>query len=335
MGLTSIVLRAPFAALGDALGGQLSTYRLGAFACLWTLAGLALALALALRRESELGAWITVPLLMLNPITTTAVTSGHPEELVLAASAAAGVWLAARGLAQSGGALTGVAIGVKPFGGFAFIPALLATRRQAGQVAIVALVVGALLTLPLPAFAPHVYIDGGKTIARHKRIYAASIWWPVGNDRRLVFSTGQGPETQTLREMPGGLDRGTSTLAGALFALTAGLLVALRRRDDLGFDALALLAAVFFARAFFDSENLEYYAAPALAALAAWEVLGRRRPPLLTAVVVALDLLTFHAGLGRAGLQATIFLLWVLPLTGYLLAVAAARRFAPVARSGR
>src|SRR5436305_305813 len=43
MGAASLILRAPFAAIGDALGGIRLEYLLGAFACLWPLAVLALA----------------------------------------------------------------------------------------------------------------------------------------------------------------------------------------------------------------------------------------------------------------------------------------------------
>jgi hypothetical protein len=71
--------------------------------------------------------------------------------------------------------------------------------------------------------------------------------------------------------------------------------------------------------------NLEYYAAPGFAALIAWEVLARRRPPVLSLIAVALDALTFHGGLGRAGLQSALFLLWILPLTAYLVGVTTRR----------
>lgn len=55
-------------------------------------------------------------------------------------------------------------------------------------------------------------------------------------------------------------------------------------------------------------------------------MLARRRPPLLSAAVVALDWITFHAGLGRRGLQAAVYLAWSLILTGYLIAACARRQ---------
>jgi hypothetical protein len=41
--------------------------------------------------------------------------------------------------------------------------------------------------------------------------------------------------------------------------------------------------------------------------------------------VAAADVLTFHAGLGRAGAQAAVFIAWSVGLTAYLLAVCARR----------
>jgi hypothetical protein len=177
----------------------------------------------------------------------------------------------------------------------------------------------------MPALAPSTYKDGNRVLAEHKRVYAPSIWWPVGKDRRVAFSTGAGPETQRVRFMPGSLNRGIATIAAAVFAVAATLLVAARRGGSLGFDALALLASLFFARGFFDPQNLEYYAAPGFVALIAWEVLARRRAPLLSAAAIALDALTFHGTVGYAGAEAAVYLAWVLPLTAYLIAVSAQR----------
>jgi hypothetical protein len=328
MGLVSLLARAPFAAIGDAVGGHVLEYRLGAFACIWALAILALAVALALRGRSRAGSAAAVVLLLLNPATTTAVTSGHPEELMLAAFTTGAVWAAADGLVIPGGILAGVAIGTKPFGVFALIPALLArTPAVAKRFAALALAVGLLFALPLPALSPGSYLDGTKALAKQKRVYAPSVWWPVGRDRTLAFSTGGGtPETQRLRLMPGGLNRGSGTVAALLFAVSAGALVRLRRRGGpLGRDALALLAAILMARAFLDPQNLEYYAAPAIVALVAWEALARERIPVLGAAVIAADVVTFHGGLGRGGAQAALFIAWSVGLTTYLLAVCARR----------
>jgi hypothetical protein len=328
MGLVSILARAPFAAIGNALDGQLLEYRLGAFVCLWALAVLALAVALALRGRSRAGAAAVVVLILLNPVTTTAVTSGHPEELMLAAFSAGAVWAAADGFVIPAGVLAGLAIGTKPFGLFAVVPALLASPPAvARRITAVAIAVGLLFTVPLPALSPHIYLDGSRALAKHKRIYAASVWWPLGHNRTLEFSTGgRTPDTERLRLMPGRLDRGSGTVASLLFALSAGALVGLRRRArPLGRDALALLAAILMARSFLDPQNLEYYAAPAIVALVAWEALARARIPLLSAIVVAADVITFHAGLGRGDAQAALFIAWSVGLTAYLVAVCARR----------
>jgi hypothetical protein len=325
MGLTSIVGRAPFAAAGDAWGDTVDVYRFGAFACLWALAALALALGRSLRRVSTIGAVVVVGLVMFNPATRDALRAGHPEELLLAATAVGAVWLTLRAATTASGVLAGLAIGTKPFGVFTLLPqAIVAGRRRVATLAT-AIAVGAVLALPLPLLSPHTYVDGSKALAKHTRVYATSIWWPLGHARELRVSPGVGPETVTVRLMPLGFDRGTGTIVAAVFALAISLAAGIRRGEDLGADALGLLGAIFFARSFFDPQNLEYYAAPGFAALIAWEVLARRRPPILSLVAVAFDALTFHDGLGHAGLQSAVFLLWIVPLTAYLAAVSVRR----------
>src|SRR5205823_9888902 len=51
MGPVSILLRAPFAALGQAVGGRTLEYRMGALACLWLLAALAFVIAAPVHRR--------------------------------------------------------------------------------------------------------------------------------------------------------------------------------------------------------------------------------------------------------------------------------------------
>lgn len=321
MGLVTILGRVPFAALGDAFGGTLAVYRFGAFACLWVLAFLALTLARSLLDVSRIGAVAVVALIMFNPATTKALEVGHPEELVLAATACAAVWLSVRRRERPAGVLSGLAIGTKPFGALALLPSLAAAGPHRRTVLAVGLVVGLLFTLPLPLLSPSTYLDGSRALAGHKRVYATSIWWPIGDNREIALSTGQGREIHQVRIMPAGLSRGTGTIAAGLFAIALTLLAARRRGEALGADALALLAAIFFARAFLDPQNLGYYSVAAFTGLIAWEVVARRRPPLLGTLAVGFAALTFHSSVGYNGLQAAVYLLWILPLTAYLTTV--------------
>jgi len=325
MGLGSIVGRAPFAAAGDSWGDTTAVYRFGAFACLWALAVLALLLGRALLPVSKVGAIVAVGLMMLNAAARDALRDGHPEELLLASASVAALWLALRDNSKASGALAGLAIGTKPFGVLTMLPQAIISGSRRVTMLGTAVVVGAVLTLPLPLLSPQTFVDGSRALSKHERIYATSIWWPFGHDREIQFSTGTGDENLHVRAMPWSFNRGTGAIAAVLFALAVSLLAGLRRGEGLAADALALLGAIFFARAFLDPMNLEYYAAPGFAALIAWEVLARRRPPVLSLIAVALDALTFHGGLGRAGLQSALFLLWILPLTAYLVGVTTRR----------
>src|SRR5437763_16479022 len=85
MGSFSLLVRAPFAAIGGALSGkELLKYRLGAFVCLLALAGLAVALLAAMARQGRSRtACILSPAAVLgNPLIYRAVALGHPEELI-------------------------------------------------------------------------------------------------------------------------------------------------------------------------------------------------------------------------------------------------------------
>src|SRR5919202_1755764 len=84
MGPVSLVVRAPFAALGQALGGRTLEYGLGAVACLWALAALALVLAGRVRRRDGgvVAPAAVVLLLVANPLTLGALDAGHPEEVL-------------------------------------------------------------------------------------------------------------------------------------------------------------------------------------------------------------------------------------------------------------
>lgn len=323
MGASSLVLRAPFAAIGDALGGIRLEYLLGAFACVWPLAVLALAVgAQARRRHSLLIAAATAAFVVLAPSVTQAISVGHPEELLLAATATGGAWAAARSRAIAAGALTGTAIGTLPFGIAALIAAALATRASRATTLAVAVLVGLLLVAPLPLSAPHTYLDRNREIANAQRVYPQSLWWWAGHDRALRVDLGGGDVAHTtVRMLPGGVDRGTALIVAAGLGLAAaGLALARARGGALGYDALALLAVLFLLRSAFDPKNLEYYLVPAIVALIAWEVLARARPPIVALAASALEVVIFRHLRSHDALAATAFMLWFGALAGYLLA---------------
>ena len=327
MGLTSILWRLPFAAVGYLTGGLLGEYRFGAFACAWPLVTLGFALAAALREQPPLIRLTPALLIVLTPAMTQAITAGHPEDLLMAALAVAGVWAVVERRVTLGAILLGLAIGTKPFGAFALAAALLGAPQHWRRVLPITLLVAALLVLPLPVSSLHTYRALASELGHYKRVYSSSLWWSVSDERTIPISTGEpGPEELTIHVMKGGLDRGSGTEVMGLFALVVlGLGWLQARRRALGFDALALLCACLLGRAVLDPLNLEYYMAPAIAALIAWEVLARRRAPFAGALAVALDYLTFHAGLARADPQATVLALWSIATFAFL-AISLGRR---------
>jgi hypothetical protein len=323
MGAVSLAFRAPFAALGHALGGLGTEYRFGAFACLWVLALVAFAIparASGLRWTTRV---LAAAVILLSGAVVDAIRSGHPEELLAAALACAGVWAAASGRPLVAGATLGLAIGTLQWTAVALVPALLATTNARLRLVGSALVVGAVFALALPIANPHAYRGQARTLSHWKRVYDTSAWRPFATQRRIVFSTGgRDNEQRTVYFMPGRLDRGAALILAGALAVGLGALVHVRRRNALlGLDALALLSAVLFLRSFLDPANIEYYAVPAFTALAAWEVLAARRPPVIALAITILDAITFKGAIGRAALSEVVYLTWSCALLAYLLVI--------------
>jgi hypothetical protein len=204
----------------------------------------------------------------------------------------------------------------------------MATRAWRRPVVVTAVLVGALLTLPLPLTAPQTYRDRSRELAQYRRVYPQSLWWWTADARTLQVDTGGAqPEPRTVRLMPGGLDRGSGLLVGAALTLAAAALILVRSRGrPLGYNALALLAFFFLLRSACDPLNLEYYAAPGIVALVAWEVLARSRLPVASVVAVGVDIVVFRSLNGHDTVQAIVYALGFIGLGAYLLAVARSAR---------
>jgi hypothetical protein len=89
---------------------------------------------------------------------------------------------------------------------------------------------------------------------------------------------------------------------------------------------LGVLAAIFLLRCLFDPVNFDYYQLTATVFLAGWEGLALRTAPLLTGVAVigmgvtfAAHVATFAARYERALFMNVTYLLWMLPLTAYVI----------------
>lgn len=319
MGPVSIVVRAPFAAAGHLLGGRALEYRLGALACLWALAALALVLAARVRqRDGGLAAPAAIVLVLVaNPVTLNALDAGHPEELLAGALATAAVLAAAEGRATVTGLLLGLALATKPWAALALPPTLLALRAGQRRALLLAVGLAAGLVAPLAAADPQRLVDGSHQLAHAVRVYPGSAWWP--------FSSAH-PGVAHAWDMPWGLTRSAGQLVVGALALLAALAHLRRSRTLPLAGALGLLAALLLARGALDPMNLYYYAVPFITALVAWETVRRRGLPMVSMVVSVLAWVTLWHPPASAPLACALYLGWSVPLVAYMASRRAAGR---------
>ena len=239
MGPLSIIVRAPFAALGqlvDAGGvkhGYLSDYRFGIFPCLVVagIFGLVLARMLERDRRPLVARVAVVVLAVINPVSLRAIHFGHPEEILGAALLAAAAVAAVRGRLKLAAALLGLALVNKQWaliGAPAVVITLWGTQgwtRLKRPLAIFA-GIAAVVTAPLLIADAGSLFDLTRNLAdlRGSYLFPASIWYPYGTelgpDHFVQMSRG-------LRDMP----QWIAITARPLIALMAIVVpLALRKR---------------------------------------------------------------------------------------------------------
>lgn len=322
MGSFSLLVRAPFVAA--VFDSSLDTvYYAGALPCL--LATLALGLVLA-RLAAERGASTGVQgliagLAIVNPVTFRALHWGHPEELLAAALCVGAVLAALRDRELLAGVLLGLALATKQWALLAVLPVLLAAPRR--QLALLAVAGGlaALLTLPLLAGDAERFGAQAENAAGQGWLAAGttpwSLWWPLATLETL-------PVAGERWVAPGWV----ATVSHPSIVLLAVPLSALLwlRRDRRADDALLLLALLFLARCLLDNWNNDYYHAPLLLSLLAWETVRWARAPYLTLTVAILIGLSFWPQQTRifadsaadAPLLFALYVAWAVPLAAGL-----------------
>jgi hypothetical protein len=318
IGLTSLVLRVPFAGIASWVGGGgLLTYRLGAAACLLSL-GIFAAWLTAGRRIATRG-WLPglagAALLLLSPAVRDAVQSGHPEDVLAGVLAAGAAIAATRGHPRWAAIMLGLAVGAKPWAVIAVPPVLVAVPGQRMPTLNIAGGLALLLTAIAPVADPEAFMRSLRVEGAAHVINAFSIWWPLSSPIHLPY----GMSTEA-RVLPLGIPRAVSSMAG--LAVACVLLVLTRgyaRRSGRGCDPLALLALLGVLRCAIDSTNLEYYYVAALVPLVAWEVLSVGRLPLISALAtLAVGLIptasynVAPAVLCAASITGTVALVWYL-----------------------
>jgi hypothetical protein len=324
LGPVSLVLRAPFAAAAGE-SDQLGRYRLGAFACLLALALAAFALALTVRRRAALWhAGLVAAVVMFSPPVHQALVWGHPEELLTTALVVAATLLACARRPVAAGVVAGLAVASKPWALLAVAPILLLAaarasgkdaRRTGLQAAAAALSVSVVLIAPMALANRDSFrraVDKANATAAVKPM---DVWWLTSSHHVVVTD---GVREQRVRHphlSPAVLD-GIRT-AIVLAALAVAIAAALRGRMTAERVALTL-ALIFLLRCVLDPGDHVYYHLPFITALAAWEGL-RARPPLLalgTSVLLSGQVLRLlDSDLDAIGI---VYLLWSIPLAGWL-----------------
>jgi hypothetical protein len=329
MGGFSLLLRAPFVALADLLGGgMLLEYRFGSFVCVLAMGILAASLARLVEGERP---WATrilvIGLVLAAPTTFKSLFWGHPEELLAAALAVGAILLAKRRPLLAAVAL-GSAIATKQWAVLAIAPVLVATLpERRWRVFLVAGVVAALWMAPIALGDLDRFIDQNRANAKAgEGVTPSSIWWVFGD--MVNTSAGLTGGEVDVYDIPNWMTEVSQPLT---MVVTFGLaLVFFLRRKAYGVaDALGLFALVMLLRCMLDPMTISYHHAPFYASLAAFEVVRTRRMPYLTLMTAAVLLGTGELAT-MPNLQNGVYLAWSLPLAGYL----AVSLFAPRALIG-
>jgi hypothetical protein len=307
----SMIIRAPFAALGGGLGfEEPGIYRIGALPCLLALAAVAAHLGARARAKHPDTRWwlLVIGLAGANPIAWQALWYGHPEELLTTALAVGAILLALNGRATLAGAALGAAVASKQWAVLAVLPTVLALPKGHAKLLVTAGGTGAALLAPIVLADPGAYAAAQQgAISSAQWFRPRQLWWPFG----VPATEADAPAGAT--HTPGWLATIAKPLIVALSVPLAAF--AARRRGH----AMLLFALLVLTRCLLDPWNSVYYHLPLVVALVAWEVLEGRRIPalgLLTTSAVWITFVSYDAAYSSGPWIA--YLAWTLPLAAYL-----------------
>lgn len=315
MGLTSVLVRLPFAAIATALDeGRMLTYRFGVFPCALALALVVLAVVRRAHIQPVVGLLIVV-ISVLNPITVYWL-NGHPEELLGGALCVASVLAAMDDRPVLAGVLLGLAVGTKEWALLAALPTMVACLRGRRRMLLIAAVVAAPLVLTLPVINPTAFARVSRGIGALSWPSFRSWWWMVSGYRHVKLAHGVSTSVHVL---PLGLTRTDVSFLPLIIAAPLAWLH-VRRGSPRPHDAMRLLALVLLLRCTLDPECGPYYTVPAIIALLAWEGL-EGRISLAALIAIAFFSLGEHEALAAATLGSAqlCWLAGTIGLTVYLL----------------
>jgi hypothetical protein len=320
MGSFSLLVRAPFVALAEGLGGgPRLAYQLGVIPCALAagLLGLWLARTLSARGRSSATCALIGGICLLNPVTFSALYYGHPEELLGAALCVGAVLAASQRRPVAAGVLLGLALATKQWALLAVGPVLIAAPQRRWVLGGVAAGVAATLTVPLLIANAASFATGSNAaLVARSLVLPDCIWWPLATPGRgVVEYLGSEPVIGQTYVLPTWLTYVAHPLIVALALPLSWPL--LRRRSA---DALGLLVVLFALRCVLDPWNNGYYHVPFLLALAAWEGTRRRGLPVVTLVAALAMTLEASPVLGTASPDARnlAYLAWMIPILAHV-----------------
>ncbi len=333
MGDFSLYLRAPFVRL--VFGESLTVvYLVGALPCLAAVVALAQCLRRRMRAlgRPEAAVLLVALLAVFNPGTLRSLHWGHPEELLAAALCVGAILAATRERNLLAGLLLGLAVGTKQWAVIAIVPTLLAASGQRIRLLVVAGALAVAIALPSLLLSPQTVIATHATlVAAHPVASPPNVWWLISTPRGAAERRAGSPGfAAKIPSWAGTISHPLIVLLG----VPLGWLFWRRRAQLTPQDALGLFALLMLARCLLDPWNNDYYHAPFLLSLLAWEALARDGWPRVTLFAGAALALTFPAGidsmsaLSEESLRYCLtYLAWALPLAGWLsMALFAPRR---------
>jgi len=305
MGPLSLVFRAPFAALGQAIGNggpdnnYLDDYRYGTFACLVVAGVFGIALARFAERlgRGPLVCGAAVVLSIVNPVSLRAVHFGHAEEIFGAALLAGAMLAAVARRPWLAAGLVALAVANKQWGVIG-LPAVLVVMwaavgwRRLRTPVLIVVGIFLLIGIPLLAVDAHGLVDLTKRMAdlRHTYVWPASLWYGLAPELPPAKAAISQPGLHDMPDLLGLVARPLIILVG----IAVPLALAHRVRDDVLHRAFPLLALVMLLRCALDPADNGYYHVPFLIALIAADTINGRFYATAVACVVLQAPTTFH-----------------------------------------
>jgi glycosyl transferase family 87 len=335
MGPVSLLVRAPFAALGlhVADGSELTLYRFGVFPCLLAagLLGVFLFRRMRERRRAALACLLIPVLVAFNPLTTRALKFGHPEEILAAALTVAAVLAATRKRPLLAGFLLGAAIATKQWALMAALPVAFADREQLWRALSAAAATAAVFIAPVALGDLHRFVElnhGAGVVGAGAM--PTNIWFGFGHNVPITLGpNGSSTPPREISQAIGSLSHPLILLVAAALALAWWR----RSRTANPEDALLLVALIMLSRCLLDPLTNSYYHLPFLVSLAAWEGLRREGAPVLT--VAASVCLGLTISMANSGISLDyvnrFYLLWTLPFAALIALLVYRPRRAPAA----